>query len=84
MEVLGVGLGGEGLGWRAAHLPSAGVRLREVMTRQKRSHSSRVEYEGSLGGSWKLLISVEQSSSLGRKSVNFSWRWAVEGTLESM
>lgn len=34
---------------------------------------------GSLGGSWKLLISVEQSSNFGRKSVSFSWRLAASG-----
>ncbi len=39
---------------------------------------------GSLGGSWKLLISVEQSSNLGRKSVSFSWRLAAaEGHTET-
>lgn len=60
-----------------AHLPSVGTRPMAAMMRLKRSLSSRMEKVGSLGGSWKLLISVEQSSNLGRKSVKRSWRLAA-------
>lgn len=66
------------------YLPSAGVRLSDNMTRANRSHSSWVEYEGNFGGSLKPLISVEQSSNFGRKSVSFSCKLAAKKTNTSL
>lgn len=69
---------GLGVMFLQAHLPSVGTRPMVAMARLNLSNSSSAEWLGILGGSWKLLISVEQSSNLGRKSVNFSWRFAAK------